>query len=50
VNTGKKLTSDLKLETEQNKRYLYNIALWRVRAAIVAVEKEYVLHILGVCF
>jgi hypothetical protein len=27
----------------------YNVTLWRVRQTIVAVEKQYILHIVSVC-
>jgi hypothetical protein len=33
---------------EQDRQYMYNITMRRVNEAIVAVEKQYVLHI-GLC-
>ena len=35
--------------TEQDKQCTYNVTLRRVRATIVVVEKQWVLHILSVC-
>jgi len=35
--------------TEQDRQFMYNVTLRRVRATIVAVEKQYVLHNLCVC-
>jgi len=34
---------------EQETRYMYNIALRRVLAAIPAVKKQEILHILSIC-
>jgi len=52
----RKLASQLLLLPEnylhqfkQERQYSYNVTLRRVRATIVAVEKQYVLHILSVC-
>ena len=33
----------------KGRQYIYSVILWRVRATIVAVDKQYVLHMLSVC-
>jgi hypothetical protein len=34
---------------KQKRKRMYNVTLRRVRATTVAVEKQYILHILSVC-
>jgi hypothetical protein len=36
-------------EQGRQRTYSYNVTLWRVRATIVTVERQRVLHILSVC-
>jgi len=37
-------------ELQQDRQCTYNVTLRRVRTTIIAMEKQYVLHILSVCF
>jgi hypothetical protein len=34
---------------QQDRQYTHNVTLRRVRATIVAMEKQYLLHVLSVC-
>jgi len=36
-------------EKKKDRQCTYNLTVRRIREAIVAVEKQYVVHILGVC-
>jgi len=37
------------INVEQDMQCTYNVTLWLIRANIVAAEKQYLLHIVGVC-
>jgi hypothetical protein len=52
VHTGRELTanrSDITIKNKPNRQCMYCITLRRVCSTIVAVDKQYLLHILSVC-
>ena len=45
---GRKIKGE-KLQKQQDRQYTYNLKLRRVRATVVVVEKQEILHILSLC-
>ena len=49
MGTGRISTASIRNQYKQDRQCMYNVTLRRVRATVVAVEKQWVLHHLSVC-
>jgi hypothetical protein len=49
IKSGKLSNRKIKTFYEQDRQCTYNVTLRRVRETMVAMEKQYVLHVLCVC-